>query len=414
MKKATQTLTPVDEALHFFLSQARCSDRTEEIAVLQARGRVLAKDQYALVSMPPADNSAVDGYAVNSRDFDSISEHCLALQQRIVAGKIGQPLSSASAARIFTGACVPEGSDAVVMQEQCRVVEDKVVIPAGVSSGQNIRRQGEDFKQGDLLLKKGEVLHPPQMALLAAMGLSRVSVIKPLRIAVFSSGNELVEPGQPLRAGQIYNSNRYLLVSLLQQLGCEFIDGGILADDLAITKQSLQQAAQQVDLLISSGGASVGEEDYIKAAVNDIGDIKLWHLAIKPGKPLAYGEINTAKGKTPVFALPGNPAAVLVTFLILVRPYLLKMLGIAFKAPWSVRGIAQFDQKKTSIRREYLRAYGEWQADGQLFVYKHANQSSGSLSAATWANGFAIIEAHQSLGYSDVIEFLPFSSLYGF
>lgn len=413
MKQANQALTPVEEALCFFLSQARCSERTEEIPLSQASGRVLAGDQYALVSMPPADNSAVDGYAVNSQTLDPFGESCLTLQQRVVAGKIGQPLSSASAARIFTGAWLPAGADAVVMQEQCRVVAGKVVIPAGVSCGQNVRRHGEDFSQGELLLKKGQVLQPPQVALLAAMGLSRVLVVKALRVAVFSTGNELVEPGQFLQAGQIYNSNRYLLASLLQQLGCEFVDGGILADDLEITKQCLQAAAQQADLLISSGGASVGEEDYIKAAVNDIGDIKLWHLAIKPGKPLAYGEINTAKGRTPIFALPGNPSAVWVTFLILVRPYLLKMMAMDFKAPRSARGLAQFAQEKTSIRREYLRAYGEWQADGQLFVYKHANQSSGSLRAATWANGFAIIDAHQSLKHGDVIEFLPFSSLYG-
>lgn len=416
MKDATQSdhgLTPTDQALAFFLSQAPHQTQTEQVPLLRAGGRVLAQDQCAQVFSPPANNSAVDGYAVNSHDLDTGTATCLPLQQRISAGEVGTALKRGSCARIFTGAALPEGADAVVMQEQCRVTATGVMIPP-VLSGENVRLRGEDFKQDDLLLKKGDVLLPQHVALLASMGLSDVSVFKPLRIAVFSSGNELVEPGHALAPGQIFNSNRYLLASLLQQLGCELIDGGILADDLALTKQKLQSVAGQVDLLISSGGASVGEEDHIKQAVNDIGAIKLWHLAIKPGKPLAYGEIHTAKGKTPVFALPGNPSAVLVTFLILVRPYLLKMLSVEYKAPLSVPGLAQFEQKKTSIRREYLRVYGEHRPDGQIFVHKHANQSSGSLAASTWANGFAVIEAQQRISQGDFIEFLPFSSLYGF
>lgn len=411
--RAMPSLVPLEQALDYLLAQAKHTERVEIIPLMQASGRVLAENQHALVSAPLADNSAVDGYAVNSRDLEKDKEKCFPVQQRIVAGRIGTALQSGTAARIFTGAFLPEGADAVVMQEQCRVVEGGVVLLAGVQKGQNVRFRGEDFNSNDVLLKQGSVLRPQHVGLLAAMGISHVPVVKPLRIAVFSTGNELVEPGHDLQAGQIYNSNRYLLAGLIKELGCEFVDGGNIVDDLATTKKMLQQAAMSADLVITSGGVSVGEEDYVKNALEAIGRLKLWHLAIKPGKPLAYGEIDHLPGKTPFFGLPGNPAAVLVTFLILVRPYVLKMMGVAFNPPVTIRGLAQFDQKKSSIRREYLRARWVPGPEGQALIYKHDNQSSGMLSSATWANGLAVIDANQTVSLGEPIEFLPFSSLYG-
>lgn len=410
---AMPSLVPIEQALDSLLAQAKYTERVEITPLMQASGRVLAENQHARVSAPLVDNSAVDGYAVMSRDLENDKEKCLPVQQRIVAGRMGTALQSGTAARIFTGAPVPEGADAVVMQEQCRVVEGGVVLPAGVQRGQNIRFRGEDFNSNDVLLKQGSVLRPQHVGLLAAMGIAQVPVVKPVRIAVFSTGNELTEPGLPLQAGHTYNSNRYLLAGLVKEMGCEFIDGGNIVDDLTTTKKMLQQAAMSADLVITSGGVSVGEEDYVKNALNAIGRLKLWHLAIKPGKPLAYGEMDGLSGKTPFFGLPGNPAAVLVTFLILVRPYVLKMMGVVFNPPVTVWGLAQFEQKRSSIRREYLRARWAPGPEGQALIYKHDNQSSGMLSSATWANGLAVIDANQTVSLGEPIEFLPFSSLYG-
>ena len=411
--KKTQ-LTPVDEALVTLLDQVRENNRHEVIPLIDALGRIIAEDQKALISQPPMDNSAMDGYAIYTEDISSTQPFTLLpIQQRIAAGDAAENLERGKAARIFTGAMVPAGANAVVMQEQCEVHEEGVRIPQSVKVGQNIRLKGEDFKAGELLVTKGSSLRSMELGLLAAMGIAEVCVSKPLKVMVLSTGDELVEPGESLQVGQIYNSNRYTLAGLLKGMGCELMDGGIIEDDFEITKQQLQNAARDADLVITSGGVSVGDEDHVKNALEDIGQLRLWKLAIKPGKPLAYGDIKNGDSSTPFFGLPGNPAAVLVTFSILVRPYLLKMLGAKNLAPDMVAGKACFTRPKPSIRREYLRARLALDEKGLAAITTYPSQSSGLLKSASWANGFAIVEAHQTVAEGDLVSFIPFQAFTG-
>lgn len=407
-------LIPVEEALATLLSQARQKNSHELIPLIDALGRIIAEDQKAATSQPPMDNSAMDGYAINTRDISSSQPFTLfPIQQRIAAGDAAKSLEAGKAARIFTGAMMPAGANAVVMQEQCEVHEEGILIPQGVNDGQNIRSKGEDFKAGDILITKGTSLRSMELGLLAAMGIAEVCVSKPLKVMVLSTGDELAEPGESLKVGQIYNSNRYTLAGLLKGMGCEFMDGGIIADDFEITKQQLQNAARQADVVITSGGVSVGEEDHVKNALEDIGQLKLWKLAIKPGKPLAYGDIKQDDSSTPFFGLPGNPAAVLVTFSILVRPYLLKTLGAKNLAPDMMAGKACFARTKPSIRREYLRARLALDDKGIAAITTYPSQSSGMLRSASWANGFAIVDAHQTVAEGDLVSFIPFQTFTG-
>jgi len=414
MENTKTLLTPVDEALVTLLDQVKESNRYEVVPLIDALGRIIAEDQKALISQPPMDNSAMDGYAINTGDISSTQAFTsLPIQQRIAAGDAAEILDIGKAARIFTGAMVPAGANAIVMQEQCEVHEEGVRIPQSVKVGQNIRLKGEDFKAGQTLVTKGTPLRSVELGLLAAMGISAVCVFKPLKVMVLSTGDELVEPGENLQVGQIYNSNRYVLAGLLKGMGCELMDGGIIEDDFETTKQQLQNAAQQADLVITSGGVSVGEEDHVKNALEEIGQLKLWKLAIKPGKPLAYGDIKLGDSRTPFFGLPGNPAAVLVTFSILVRPYLLKMLGAKNLAPDMAAGKACFTRTKPSIRREYLRARLVLDEKGVAAITTYPSQSSGLLRSASWANGFAIVEVHQTVAEGDVVSFIPFQTFTG-
>ena len=414
MENKKTLLTSVDEALVTLLDQVKESNRYEVVPLIDALGRIIAEDQKALISQPPMDNSAMDGYAINTRDISSTRPFTsLPIQQRIAAGGAAENLERGKAARIFTGAMVPAGANAVAMQEQCEVHEQGVRIPQSIKVGQNIRLNGEDFRAGQTLVTKGITLRSMELGLLAAMGIAEVCVSKPLKVMVLSTGDELVEPGESLQVGQIYNSNRYTLAGLLKGMGCELMDGGIIGDDFEVTKQQLQNAARQADVVITSGGVSVGEEDHVKNALEDIGQLKLWKLAIKPGKPLAYGDINYGDSSTPFFGLPGNPAAVLVTFSILVRPYLLKMLGAKNLAPDMVAGKACFARPKPSIRREYLRARLALDEKGVAAITTYPSQSSGLLRSASWANGFAIVEAHQTVAEGDVVSFIPFQTFTG-
>ena len=410
-------LMPVDEALAFLLSQARYIEKTEALPLLDAVGRILAEDHSAQVTSPPADNSAMDGYAVNTADISMTEKSRLRVTQRISAGEVGQALLPGTAARIFTGAPVPEGANAVVMQEQCIVDVNSVELPAGVRPKQNIRFKGEGFSIGDTMLLKGTVLRPQDLGLLASMGISEVIVSRPIKVKVFSTGNELVEPDRELQAGKIYNSNRYTLAGLIKGLGMEYIDGGILADSYEQTEQAIKAAADNVDMVITSGGVSVGEEDHVKNAVEKLGQLKLWKLAIKPGKPLAYGELCSGSGdeckNVPFFGLPGNPAAVLVTFCVLVRPFLLYMSGASQVEPLKCVGEAQFEYAKAGTRREYLRARLTISDNGMALVNLHRNQSSGLLSAASWANGFAVVDVGQTVSLGDRVTFIPFSEVMG-
>jgi molybdopterin molybdotransferase len=395
-------LMPIDEALSRLLGNTVATTDIETIAVADAVGRVLADSPVAAVDVPPADNSSMDGYAVNIADLHAEQETALTVSARIPAGQAPGTLQSGTCARIFTGAEIPAGADAVVMQEQTRIEGERVVFPAGVKPMQNIRPQGQDIKQGAATLAKGTRLQPADLGVLASTGLAEVQVYRPLKVALLCTGDELVEPGQPLAAGQIYNSNRFLLAGLVEKLGMQLVDLGRVRDTAEDTERALCAAAQQADVIISTGGVSVGEEDHVKGVVEKLGRLDLWRIKIKPGKPLAYGQVQGV----PFFGLPGNPASSLITFCLFARPCLLKQQGAQVEAPLMLQVPAGFTRNRAIVRQEYLRARFE---NGRIEPF--ANQSSGMLSSASWANGLAVIAPDIQVAEGDLVGFIPFSEL---
>ncbi|HCA26385.1 MAG TPA: molybdopterin molybdenumtransferase MoeA, partial [Betaproteobacteria bacterium] len=375
---ANNTPLTVEQALTFLLAQARPVGDTESVETASALGRVLAAPLRATVNVPPLDNSAMDGYAVCAADLDPAGETRLPLAQRIIAGGVGQPLARGTAARIFTGAAVPPGADAVAMQEDCAPEEGAVVIRPAAPVGENIRRTGEDIVIGATVLTEGTRLRPQEMGVAASIGLAALPVFRRLRVAVFFTGNEIVMPGQPLAEGQIYNSNRAALRGLLAGLGVDVIDLGIVPDGLEPTVAALRQAAAQADVIITSGGVSVGEEDYVKAAVAQQGALEMWKVNMKPGKPLAFGRIGGAF----FLGLPGNPVSALVTFCLFVRPFLLRCQGAAAAALVTFPVAAAFDWPRAGKRREFLRA-----KLAQNTAELYPRQGSGVLTSAAWADG---------------------------
>ncbi|UVK85683.1 molybdopterin molybdotransferase MoeA [Pseudomonas sichuanensis] len=394
---------PVEEALERLLALAEAAPigDTEEVALADAEGRVLARELVAGLDLPPWPNSAMDGYALRLADWQG---EALPVSQRIFAGHAPQPLQPGTCARIFTGAPLPEGADCVEMQENAEVLEDgRVRFLEPLAVEQNVRPKGQETRAGEQVMSAGTRLGPIQLGLAATLGFARLDVVRRPRVAVLSTGDELVEPGLPLGPGQIYNSNRRLLVSWLQRLGCEVVDAGILADDLERTRQCLAGLGN-VDLILSTGGVSVGEADYLGLALREAGELALWKLAIKPGKPLTFGHYQGV----PVIGLPGNPASTLVTFGLLARPYLLRRQGVADVAPLRFSVPAGFDWPKPGNRREYLRARIE---DGQVRIYK--NQSSGVLRSAAWAEGVVEVREGSMPRQGELVPFIPFSELLG-
>ncbi|MCB1618279.1 MAG: molybdopterin molybdotransferase MoeA [Pseudomonadales bacterium] len=405
-------LTPVDVAIEQLLAAADGAPAVQPGATLDALGRVLARDLHAPFDQPAVDNSAVDGYAVRSREVEA--GRPLPISQRIAAGDVAAELVPGTVARIFTGAPLPAGADAVVMQEDADPEADQVRFTVTPRPGANVRRRGHEIAAGSLLLPAGTRLRPQELGLIASAGVAQIPLCRPLRVALLSTGRELLEPGQggaeQLASGtRMFNSNRYLLTGLLRGLGCQIDDFGIVDDTLAATRAALQQAAAVADLLITTGGASVGEEDHLISAIQQLGRLKLWQLAIKPGKPFAFGEIGT----TPIMALPGNPAAVLVTFCILCRPYLLRRQGVREVAPLRVGVPAGFSVSQPGKRREYLRARLLRDATGHDRLEPHPNQGSGVLRSAAWADGLAVVEPGQRVTAGDLIDFHPFAALLG-
>nr|WP_314877732.1 gephyrin-like molybdotransferase Glp [uncultured Pseudomonas sp.] len=394
---------PVEEALQRLLALAEAAPitDTEWVALADAEGRVLATELVATLDLPPWPNSAMDGYALRLADWHG---EPLTVSQRIFAGHAPQPLQAGTCARIFTGAPLPEGADCVEMQENAQVLDDgRVTFSEPLRVGQNIRPQGQETRVGEQVMSAGTRLGPIELGLAATLGHARLEVVRKVRVALLSTGDELVEPGLPLGPGQIYNSNRRLLASWLQRLGCEVVDAGILADDLQLTRDCLARLAD-VDLILSTGGVSVGEADYLGIALREAGELALWKLAIKPGKPLTFGHYRGV----PVIGLPGNPASTLVTFGLLTRPYLLRRQGVANVTPLQFSVPAGFDWPKPGTRREYLRARIE---DGRVRIYK--NQSSGVLRSAAWAEGLVEVREGSTPQQGDSVNFIPLSELLG-
>jgi molybdopterin molybdotransferase len=387
-------------------------DAAESVSTFDARGRVLAADLCSLIDVPPADNTAMDGYALRVADV-SESGVTLPLSQRIAAGAIAAPLLAGTAARIFTGGQLPAGADAVVMQEQCAAVDgERVRIDVVPQAGQWIRRRGEDVRSGAVVLPRGSRLSPQALGLAASVGAATLEVAPRVRVALLSTGDELVMPGEPLKPGAIYNSNRYTLKTLIESLGCHCTDLGIVPDRLDATRAALRSAARDHDLIITSGGVSVGDEDHIRPAVAAEGQIDLWQMAIKPGKPLAFGQVRrdspqAAASGAWFVGLPGNPVSSFVTFLLVVRPLLLRLQGAADVLPRSLLLRADFDWPRPDLRREFLRVRQNSAGGLDLF----ANQGSGVLASAVWADGLVDNPAGGVIRAGDTVRYLDFTQL---
>ncbi len=404
-------LLSLDDALPKLLAQAHLLPTTQTVSTFEADGRVLAQDVMSALQVPPQDNSSMDGYAVRTMDCAQAGA-VLRVTQRIPAGTQGTQLHAGEAARIFTGAPIPPGADAVVMQEDCEALDgEQVKVNKTVPAGQWIRRSGEDVTRGATVLSKGTRLTPAELGLAASIGLAQLQVSARPRVALFSTGDELVMPGdvapEAMPAGAIYNSNRFFLRAMLQRLGCEVTDLGIVPDKREATIAALRDAAQHHDLILTSGGVSVGEEDHIKPAVESLGELNLWQLAIKPGKPFAYGKVNRqGQGHACHFmGLPGNPVSSFVTFLLLVRPFVLALQGITQTEVKRTDMTAHFDWPRADKRREFLRVKRNAQGGLDLFP----NQSSGVLTSAVWGDGVVDNPAGQTISKGDTVRFISFA-----
>ncbi len=403
-------MRPLDEALADLLGRAAPLGGSEQVATFDADGRVLADSLVSPLQVPPQDNSSMDGYAVRRDEVEAALARSASLpvSQRIAAGAPAAPLVAGTVARIFTGAPVPEGADAIVMQEDAQPDGDgRVRLLAVPRPGQWIRRSGEDITRGTVVLEAGTRLDPAALGLAASIGLARLPVAPRPRVALFSTGDELVMPGEvapaDMKPGAIYNSNRFFLRSLLLRLGCEVTDLGIVPDRREATVSALAQAAEGHDLILTSGGVSVGEEDHVKPAVERLGALDLWQIAMKPGKPFAHGRVGTAH----FIGLPGNPVSSFVTFALLVRPFLLKLQGATLLTPAALRLPCGFDWPRPDKRREFLRVRRG--GDGLLELFP--NQSSGVLTSCTWADGLVDVPAGTTLRRGDPAHYLPLSEL---
>jgi len=402
-------LLTLDEALARLLGApgAAAGTGSEELSTFGALGRVLAHDVRSRLDVPPADNTSMDGYALRCADVTAAGV-TLPVSQRIPAGEVGRALEPGTAARIFTGAQIPAGADAVVMQERCEAVGDAVRIGELPAPGQWIRRRGEDVRADSVVLARGTRLTPQALGLAASVGAATLQVARRPRVALFSTGDELAMPGEALRPGAIYNSNRYTLRGLVEALGCPCEDLGIVPDTLEATREALRRAARAADLIVTSGGVSVGEEDHLRPAVRAEGRLDLWQVAIKPGKPLAFGEVRREAGGAAWFiGLPGNPVSSFVTFVLAVRPFLLRLQGVDDVALRPLRQRADFDWPRPDRRREFLRVRRN--ATGGLELFP--NQSSGVLTSAVWGDGLVDNPAGQAIRAGDSVAYLPFAEL---
>ena len=391
-------LLPVDDALKYLLEQVFPSQEKLKVELKAAFGGTLARDVFSASNVPPMANSAMDGYALRFRDL--VEGASLPLSDFIPAGSVGKPLAAASAARIFTGAAMPVGADTVVTQEHVVEHQGQITIQKLPGFGENIRPAGQDIGAGQRVFKAGRRLSPQDVSLVASTGMAQVEIVKPLTVALLSTGDELIDPPLPLQPGQIYNSNRYAMAGMLEQMGMTVIDLGVVADTATATEAALVRAAQDSDCILSSGGVSVGELDFVKSTVEKLGRIDLWKLAIKPGKPLAFGQV----AGTPFFGLPGNPVSTFVTFIILAKPFLRALQGQTDVLPEYFPGTTDFEFTAGS-RREYLRVRMEPKNDS-LVLTRFENQGSGVMSSVSWANALAEVKEGQVVKPGDRLRFL--------
>lgn len=408
-----QPLLPVEGAIERLLGWAEPLTETEQVATMDACARVLAEDIHSTIDAPGFSASSMDGYALRAADAGPLGAE-LPVSQRIAAGQDPQPLAPGTAARIFTGAPLPAGADSVVMQEDCTANGDKVQLPGDIKPGSWVRAHDSDLAKGAKLLDAGTRLGPQHLGLAASTGLAELKVMRRLRAAVLSSGDELVMPGDPLPPGKIYNSNRFTLIGLLQRLGCEVIDLGIVPDTLEATMAALSDGARRADLVLATGGVSVGDEDHVKPAIERLGRLDLWKIAMRPGKPLAYGRIGPSE--TPFIGSPGNPVSLFVTFCLFARPFILRSQGVTGSVePRGLWGRATFDWTKPDTRREYHRARlvpsSERTDQGAPWIEVFPSRSSATLASVTWAEGLVEIPEGHKLHKGDPIRFIPFDEL---
>ena len=405
----TSPLLPYDEALEQLAGSVQTLPTVVETPLLEARGRVLAADIEAGIDVPGCAMSSMDGYAVNTADLavEGITE--LPLSQRIAAGDAEARLEPGTAARIFTGAPVPEGADAVIMQEQVEALEQSIRFERHPNSGQNVRPAGNDIRRGTIILERGCRLRAQDIGLAASVGLQTLPTFAPIRVGIFFTGDELVEPGEALASGKIYDSNRYTLHGLLEAMGCDIVDLGLVGDTLEATRDAMLDASSRADLVVTSGGVSVGEEDHVRIAIEQLGELRMWRLGIKPGKPLAYGRING----TAFMGLPGNPVSVFATFCLFVCPVIQIMQGRSWRKPLALPVRADFDWPKPDSRREFLRARLVDSDDGETRVQIYPNQDSGVLTSTVWADGFVEIPENSTVSRGETVDYLPFAQFTG-
>ena len=405
---AERPLLTKQEALDLLLAHATAPDAQECVPTDQALGRVLARPLVSAIDVPGWDNSAMDGYALCCADLAPSGPTRLRVAQRIPAGAPGRPLEPGTAARIFTGAPIPPGADTVVIQERCARDGDWVEVPAGLTTDANIRRTGEDIHAGAAVLAAGTRLRPQHLGLAAGVGAAQLPVYRRLRVAMFATGDELVRPGQALGPGQLYNSNRFTMKGLLEGLGCEVSDLGLIPDTLEATMDTLNRGVDGADLILASGGVSVGEEDHVKPAIERLGTLDLWQIAVRPGKPLAFGHIRG----TPFLGSPGNPVSLFVSLLLFARPLVLRMQGVTGDLePPGIKVPAGFDWPHPDRRREFVQARLVRGAASDWEAVTHQSRSAAALSAAAWAEGLVEIAPGQTIARGDPVLYLPFAGL---
>lgn len=402
----TPELVSYDDALQHLLDTLQPVCATETLPLLDTLGRVITETLQSDINVPSMAVSSMDGYAINSADLAETTNH-LPVTQRIPAGSAGKPLQRATAARIFTGAPVPQGADAVIIQEDVQADENGIHFDGLVESGLNVRPAGNDIHKGRVILSAGTRLRPQDLGIAASVGLSHLPVYRPLKVGLFSTGDELATPGEPLKAGQIYESNRYVLRGFLSSLGCEVVDLGLIGDTLDATCGAMQEASRKADLVITTGGVSVGEEDHVRIALQKLGDLSMWRLNIKPGKPLAFGLVNGSA----FMGLPGNPVSVFATFCLFVVPAIARLQGKTWEKPPAVHLRAAFDWPKADRRREFLRARLAEDNAGQSVVEIYPNQDSGVLTSTVWADGFVEVAESCTIARGDMVNYISFTSM---